>query len=137
MKLLTTRVQVIQGTMKKAVENFIAGIFLGLIRIFIDILVASLFILFTSILAVSSLICLTLGWTTAAMLFGIGLLSVTLGLRSHCWSKPRESLMDPETMDLIVAAEVTYLVFIKQGFTVFNCFVIISSFAMAYLLPYR
>ena len=40
-------------------------------------------------------------------------------------------------LNLIVAAEVAYLVFIKQGFTIFNCLVVTSSVAMAYLLPYR
>ena len=122
--------------MKKAIENFIGRIILGLVQIFIDLFVASLFILSTTILAVSSLVCLALDWTTAAMLFGIALLSVTLVARSHCWSQKLDPV-DPEILDLIVAAEVTYLVLIKQGFTVFNCFVVGSSVAMAYLLPYR
>ena len=82
----------------------------------------------------SPLACLTFGSPAAAMVFGIALLSITLAARSHCWGR---KLFDPEVMDLIVAGEVAYLVLIKQGFTIFNCFLIISSLAMAYLLPYR
>ena len=126
--------------MKKAFENCVGRIIVGFLGIFIqiiiDLFVASIFIISTAILAVFSLVCLALDWPTPAMLFGIALLSITLVARSHCWSqKPHP--VDPETLDLIVAAEVAYLVLIKQGVTVFNCFVIGTSVAMAYLLPYR
>ena len=87
-----------------------------------------------AVLAVSSLVCLALDWPTFAMLFGIALLAITLTSRGHCWYS---LLVDPKTMDLIVAGEVAYLVFIKQGFTIFNCFVVTSSVAMVYLLPHR
>ena len=120
--------------MKKAFENFIARIIGGLFGIITDLFVLSLFIFSTTILAVSSLVCLALDWPTFAMLFGIALLAITLTSRGHCWYS---LLVNPKTMDLIVAAEMAYLVFIKQGFTIFNCFLIISSVAMAYLLPYR
>ena len=122
--------------MKKAFENFIARIIGGFLGIIIDLFVASLFIFSTTILAVSSLLCLVLDWPTLAMLFGIALLVITLTARSHCWSAKHHPV-DPEILDMIVAAEVAYLVLIKQGFTVFNCFVVTSSVTMAYLLPYR
>ena len=122
--------------MKKAFENFIVRIIGGFFGIIIDLFVASLFIFSTTILAVSSLVSLALDWPTLAMLFGIALLAITLAARSHCWSQ-RPHLVDPEILDLVVAAEVAYLVLIKQGFTLFNCFVVTWSVAMAYLLPYR
>ena len=123
--------------MKKAIENFLGRIIVGLVKIFIDLFLASLLIFATTILAVASLLCLALDWPTAAIVFGIALLSLTLVARSHCWAQKLDPV-DPETfLDLIVAAEVAYLVLIKQGFTIFNCFVISSSVAMAYLLPYR
>ena len=122
--------------MKKAFENFIGRIIGGFFGIIIDLFVASLFLFSTTILAVSSLVSLALDWPTLAMLFGIALLAITLTARSHCWSQ-RPHLVDPEILDLVVAAEVAYLVLIKQGFTLFNCFVVSWSVAMAYLLPYR
>ena len=64
--------------MKKAFENFIARIIGGLFGIIIDLFVASLFIFSTTILAVSSLVCLALDCPTFAMLFRIALLPLTL-----------------------------------------------------------
>ena len=122
--------------MKKAFENFIARIIGRLFGLIIDLFVASILIFSITILAVFSLVCLALDWPTFAMLFGIALLAITLTARGHCWSQGHH-LVDPEILDLIVAAEVAYLVFIKQGFTIFNCLVVTSSVAMAYLLPYR
>ena len=114
-------------------ETFVSNIG-GFFGIIIDLFVASLFLFFTTILAVSSLVCLALDRPTFAMLFGIALLAITLTARGHCWYS---LLVNPKTMDLIVATEVAYLVFIKQGFNIFNCFVVTSSVAMVYLLPYR
>ena len=122
--------------MKKAIDNFIGRIIVGLLQIFIDLFLASLFIFSMAILAVASLLCLVLEWQTAAIVFGIALLSVTLVARTHRWSQKLDPV-DPETLDLIIAAEVAYLILIKQGFTIFNCFVISSAVTMAYLLPYR
>ena len=122
--------------MKKAIENFIGRIIVGLLQIFIDLFLASLFIFSMAILTVASLLCLVLQWQTAAIVFGIALLSVTLVARTHRWSQKLDPV-DPETLDLIIAAEVAYLVLIKQGFTIFNCFVTSSSLAMAYFVPYR
>ena len=124
--------QQVQQTMKRAVESFIDELF----GILINLVVASLFIFSMAILAVASLLCLVLEWQTAAIVFGIALLSVTLVARNHRWSQKLDPV-DPETLDLIIAAEVAYLVLIKQGFTIFNCFVISSAVTMAYLLPYR
>ena len=124
--------------MRRAIEGFLGGIIHAIVgaiaEVFIDMFLASLFVLSTATMAISSLACLTFGSPASAMVFGIALLSITLAARSHCWGR---KLFDPEVMDLIVAGEVAYLVLIKQGFTIFNCFVIISSLAMAYLLPYR
>ena len=118
--------------MKRAVESFIDELF----GILINLAVASLFIFSMAILVLSSLLCLALDWPTAATVFGIALLFITLVARSHCWTQ-RLDPADPETLDLIIAADVAYLVLIKQGFTIFNCFVISSAVTMAYLLPYR
>ena len=127
-----------QETMRRAIEGFLGGLIHAIVgaiaEVFIDMFLASLFVLSTATMAISSLACLTFGSPAAAMVFGIALLSITLAARSHSWGR---KLFDPEVMDLIVAGEVAYLVLIKQGFTIFNCFVIISSLAMAYLLPYR
>ena len=79
--------EVTQRTMKKAIENFIGRIIVGLVKIFIDLFLASLLIFATTILAVASLLCLALDWVTAAIVFGIALLSLTLVARSHCWSR--------------------------------------------------
>ena len=122
--------------MKKAIENFIGRIIVGLLQIFIDLFLASLFIFSMAILTVASLLCLVLEWQTAAIVNGIALLSVTLVARNHRWSQKLDPV-DPETLDLIIAAEVAYLVLIRQGFTIFNYFVISSAVTMAYLLPYR
>ena len=115
------------GKRQKAFENFIARITVGpfgfIIGLIIDLFVASILIFSTTILAVSSLVCLALDWPTFAMLFGIALLAITLTARGHCWSQGQH-LVDPEILDLIVAAEVTYLILIKQGFTIFNCLLV-------------
>ena len=69
--------------MKKAIENFIGRIIVGLLQIFIDLFLASLFIFSMAILVLSSLLCLALDWPTAATVFGIALLFITLVARSH------------------------------------------------------
>ena len=118
--------------MKRAVESFVDELF----GILINLIVARLFIFSMVILAISSLLCLAMDFPTAAIVFGIALLFITLVARSHCWTKCLDPV-DPEILDLIVAAEVAYLVLIKQGFTFFNCFVTSSLLAMAYFIPYR
>ena len=118
--------------MKRAVESFIDELF----GILINLVVASLFIFSMAILAISSLLCLAIDFPTAATVFDIALLFITFVARSHPGTQKLD-LVDPETLDLIVAAKVAYLVLIKQGFTIFNCFVTSSSLAMAYFVPYR
>ena len=120
--------------MRRLIEGFLGVLIRAIAEVFIDMFLASLFVLSTATMAISSLACLTFGSPAPAMVFGIAVLSITLAARSHSWGR---KLFDPEVMDLVVAGEVAYLVLIKQGFTIFNCFVIISSLAMAYLLPYR
>ena len=116
----------------KTWESFMVG----LLEILFKMALGILFILSMVVLAVFSLICLALDWQTAAMVFGIALLSVTFLARSICWTQWMDPV-DTRALDLIVGAEVAYLVLIKQGFTIFNCFVTSSSLAMAYFVPYR
>ena len=117
--------------MRKASESFRVV----LSEILMDVVIVSLVILSMAVLAVSSLLCLALGWSTAAMVLGIVLLSVTIVARSS-WTQKLDP-MEREVLDVLVAAEVAYLFLIKQGFTVFNCFVVNSFVLLAFLLPYR
>ena len=115
----------------KTWESFMVG----LLEILFKMALGILFILSMVVLAVFSLLCLALDWQTAAMVFGIALLSVTFLARSICWTQWMDPV-DTRALDLIVGAEVAYLVLIKQGFTIFNCFVVSSSVAIAYFLLY-
>ena len=121
----------VQQKMGKASESFRVV----LSEILMNVVIVSLVILSMAVLAVSSLLCLALGWSTAAMVLGIVLLSVTIVARSS-WTQKLDP-MEREVLDVLVAAEVAYLFLIKQGFTVFNCFVVNYFVLMAFSLPYR
>ena len=94
----------VQETMRRAIEGFLGGLIHAIVgaiaEVFIDMFLASLFVLSTATMAISSLACLTFGSPAAAMVFGIALLSITLAARSHSWGR---KLFDPEVMDLVVA----------------------------------
>ena len=72
----------VQQKMRKASERFRVV----LSEILMNVVIVSLVILSMAVLAVSSLLCLALGWSTAAMVLGIVLLSVTIVARSN-WTQ--------------------------------------------------
>ena len=74
-----------------------------------------------------SILCLAEGSDTAAMLFGIALLCPAFLVRGV-------KGMDSEALDLIIGAEVVYLVLINHCLTPYTCSLICFSVAMGFLL---